>query len=290
MGYDAARDFAEKLSAVREGWPGLLPYHACKWNYADHSWPTLDIIYRYPTMSDNGLVPRTLRSILPHEGDPEEDPHPNQPLNVRLRLARQVAGAVFSVHATALVHKNIRPETILLFRDSYQTPYEEVRIGDAFLVGFDKSRGTKGETVGTNFLDAWDVRMYHPPTRDGIAPTKYAMLHDIYALGVVLLQIGLWRSFVGSLDTVDEYDEDDELIRTVTFRKPLYPFDEIPASQEETHQRLMSCAFDALSYSMGPAFRDIVVSCLTCMDRQDAAVVGARYIEDVLDRLDDVRI
>lgn len=273
---------------MREGWPGLLPYLACKWNYADHSWPTLDIIYRYPPSSDQGLIPQTLRSVLPHEGDPEEDIHPNQPLNVRLRLARQIASAVFSVHATALVHKNIRPETILLFGDSCQTPYADDRLGDAFLVGFGKSRDTKGETVGTNFLDAWDVRMYHPPARNGIAPTKYATLHDIYALGVVLLQIGLWRSFVGSLDTVDEYD-DDGFIRTVTFRKPLYPFDEIPVSQEETHQRLMSCAFDALAYSMGSAFRDIVVSCLTCMDRQDA-VVGARYIEDVLDRLDDVRI
>jgi hypothetical protein len=44
---------------------------------------------------------------------------------------------------------------------------------------------------------AWDRNVYRHPLRQGDRPAEaYRMQHDIYSLGVCLLEIGLWESFV----------------------------------------------------------------------------------------------
>ena len=57
-------------------------------------------------------------------------------------------------------------------------------------------REAKGKTSRKGD-DDWEKNLYRHPQRQGILlHADYEMRHDIYSLGVCLLEIGLWKSFV----------------------------------------------------------------------------------------------
>ncbi|KAF8982761.1 hypothetical protein BDQ17DRAFT_1378503, partial [Cyathus striatus] len=69
-------------------------------------------------------------------------------------------------------------------------------LGTAYLMGFDFAR-KEDEASSRTGDDEWNKNLYRHPERYGIHPeANFNMLHDIYNLGVVLLEIALWRSFV----------------------------------------------------------------------------------------------
>jgi len=70
------------------------------------SLPTFSFVFDIPPNLNN---PRTLRSIL-QEAAPF-------PLNERLDLARRLTHSILYIHSARFIHKNIRPETILVFEN-----------------------------------------------------------------------------------------------------------------------------------------------------------------------------
>jgi hypothetical protein len=69
------------------------------------------------------------------------------PLNSRFDLAKQLTNSVMFVHGSQFVHKNIRPETIIVFADEDHGGEREM--GRSFLVGFEKFRPAEGMTYRT---------------------------------------------------------------------------------------------------------------------------------------------
>ncbi|KAK3505254.1 hypothetical protein B0T13DRAFT_485892 [Neurospora crassa] len=85
---------------------------------------------------------------------------------------------------------NVRPESILCFENNGASR------SNAFLVSFDAFRAAGGSTMMSGDI-SWERNVYRHPSRQGCDPAvKYRMQHDIYSLGVCLLEIGLWESFV----------------------------------------------------------------------------------------------
>ncbi len=128
-------------------------------------------------------APESLRALLLSRSQ-------EHPLNDRFEVAKQLANSVMSVHNAQFVHKNISPETVLLLKNDSST------LGTLFLVGFEKFRLADGRTyhIGDSL---WQQNLYRHPTRQGRRPIEdYRMQHDIYSLGVCLLEIGLWSSLV----------------------------------------------------------------------------------------------
>jgi hypothetical protein len=62
------------------------------------------------------------------------------PLDERLELAKKLTSSVLFVHTVQFVHKNIRPETIIVFQDEHSS------IGTPFLAGFEQFRLEEGHT------------------------------------------------------------------------------------------------------------------------------------------------
>jgi hypothetical protein len=111
------------------------------------------------------------------------------------------------------------------------------------------------------------------------------MQHDIYSLGVCLLEIGLWSSFV-------EYTPNQSTARPQTYDLCAENPNEF-SHPEIVKSRLLSLATKELPGKMGTMYARIVESCLTCLDlgnedfsdepelQEDGVAVAVRYIEKV---------
>lgn len=109
---------------------------------------------------------------------------PRPSLTTRLQIARAVATSIWYLHASNWLHQGLRSENVVF---PFKPP------APPCLTGFDYSRPTKvTERSDNRYHDLYR----HPLTqfefpregRDG-----FKKLYDIYSLGVVLYEIGMWK-------------------------------------------------------------------------------------------------
>lgn len=149
------------------------------------------------------------------------------------------------------------------------------------------------------------------------------MQHDIYSLGVVLLELGLWQSFI-TFPTPPPSPSDPSPSPTPT-PAPILADITPPITQVKDPRKraaaikaaLTKLADDQLPARMGRKYCDIVLLCLQCLDGspsplldtastvtatvdavddfddvydEDGIVVGVRYIERILLRMQEISI
>ena len=268
------RDLARVLSTSDPSTSGLLNCRGVIKTAAQLS-SNIFVSFDFVFMVPPGLhTPTLLRDLLilrvPH------------PLDERFSLAKSLARSIMFVHTSGFVHKNIRPDTIVVFKSG------TLSLGNPYLIGFERFRPVAS---GTNRQgDAlWEKNLYRHPRRQGVCPEDYyKMQHDIYSLGICLLEIGLWTSFV--IPDGFGFQTGPEL----AISEALSMKDEVKGAFTIKRQ-LTDIAQSSLPVSMGTRYADLVVSCLTCLDPnetnrfgsqadlqdEDGIIVGIRYIEKV---------
>ena len=250
-----------------------------------------ELLYEFPMGLSN---PRSLRNLLLDPMNAIKGSRHS--ISDRFELARQLARAILFVHVTKNVHKSVRPETVLLFEpdgssEKARYPYT---IGRAYIVGFEKMR--RDGPYSTRKSDGeWEKDIYRHPDRQGLDPARsYSMRHDIYSLGVVLLEIAMWKSFLEWNDK-QGYRINDHVIRIFNvegkkrLKQPL-----------EIQSALMKLSRQQVPLSMGTKFAGIVEQCLDCLngsfatcgdvENEDEMDVGIRYIEIILEKLETLSI
>ncbi|KAG5794073.1 hypothetical protein H9Q69_006860 [Fusarium xylarioides] len=124
------------------------------------------------------------------------------PLNRRMRLAEIICEAILHLHSIGWYHKNIKSENIILFEitesDRSNSSADDWDFENPFLIGFDCSRPADAETRNTVDF-APQNNIYRHPERWGRS-ARFEKHHDIYALGILLLEIGSWLK-IPTLDT-----------------------------------------------------------------------------------------
>lgn len=115
-------------------------------------------------------------------------------LGERFRLALALAETLFNFHSVDWLHKSIRSDNIFLFRRMKSFDFSE-----PYLFGFEFSRA-EGDQSTTDNDDNLINNLYRHPRRQGLPDARFSVLHDIYALGVVLLEVGVWRPLSGFED------------------------------------------------------------------------------------------
>ena len=231
---------------------------------------SFDFIFNIPR--ELSSEPRSLRDYLSSNLD--------HTLTDRFRLAKQLAKSISYVHTLGFVHKNVRPETVLWFPTN--DPGSDLFV----LVGFEKMRMADGRTLRSGD-STWEKNIYRHPHRQGLIPEEiYTMQHDMYSLGVCLLEIGLRESFLSYQDGATSPQPTAVLGSTLDspeFKQP-------PLMKEY----LVTIARRELPKGMGERYTMVVVNCLTCLDQEnidfgdqsefedaDGVLVGVKYIEKV---------
>jgi serine/threonine protein kinase len=120
-----------------------------------------------------------------------ESPIPD--ITERLRLCHAMSIAVASVHLLELVHKAIKTRTILM---STHTGAQATGC-DMYLQDWSHIRELRGATPRCGTKDDWLQLIYQHPERQGeMVEEAYGPQHDIYSLGVCMLEVLLWTPFV----------------------------------------------------------------------------------------------
>jgi serine/threonine-protein kinase len=138
------------------------------------------------------------------------------PLAIRLEIVAQVADALSAAHSVGVLHKDIRPESILISVDSKGCPrtclasfgvgqiteWERLAASKITVMGFLPEPSADGEEIEAGLYLA-------PELLEGKTPTMQA---DIYGLGVVLYQL-VTCDLNRALAPGWQRDVDDEMLR-----------------------------------------------------------------------------
>ncbi|KAF9776677.1 hypothetical protein IL306_005119, partial [Fusarium sp. DS 682] len=196
------------------------------------------LVYLLPSASGANSQPTTLANILDanHKGG-------RPSLTARIRLAHKLTLCLQRLHTYSWVHKSLRPENVLLFPPENTLSEIQNAFEDPRIVGFEYSR--QDSDFSDQFGESEIKRnIYRHPTRWGQPTNRFERIHDMYALGVILLEIGLWSR-------ADQLDN-GVLVTSDMSRNPV-----------AVQNKLLKHAHVRLGFYAGDTFRDTVVGCLT---------------------------
>jgi hypothetical protein len=215
-------------------------------------------LYKLPASeSDDGASLTTLHAFINAIDSANKRPLKKPSLNDRFSMAHSLALTVSNVHASAWVHKNIWSRGILLFLETssgvstaglyeqrLSTPSPGNRIV-SYLSDWGYARSVK---QGTDMRSDFEVEpnLYRHPNRQGKPTHQFSRLHDIYALGVVLLEIGLWVTLSRLMEAkIREAENSGRL-----------------PNRKKVAEDLMTLAAQRLPMEMGVGYTKAVMACL----------------------------
>jgi serine/threonine protein kinase len=203
---------------------------SCAGIYHDIGRRKIGLVYRYPQMSSATLPPgrrprvRDLAQILHEHSDPVDyTQNIFVSLDDRLRLAHDLALAVFEFHKMNWWHKNISSYNILFFGEKTSTlpmdgavdspfrPFQKVNLGPPSLIGFSQSRPSDAKYTNPIHSAGELLFAYWHPDYAGADSVNvgnnskyqnYQAEYDYYGLGLVLLEVGLWIPLSRMVDTI----------------------------------------------------------------------------------------
>lgn len=185
-------------------------------------------------------VQTTPMSLL-HSLDQDRDKRSRkrQPaLGVKFKLAFAVADFLEHFHMVGWLHESLNSGNILFFPPSDQEEGDTLpeNIWESpYFVGLHRSRpdGSLWQTAGPDSTSDFQDPQY-------VSTGRYRIEYDYYSLGVILLEIGLWRS-IGSLLNDRKYTG---------------------LGGQAIQQKLIDWSQTQLGPRMGTVYKDLVVQCL----------------------------
>ncbi|KAH7344359.1 hypothetical protein BKA66DRAFT_579435 [Pyrenochaeta sp. MPI-SDFR-AT-0127] len=147
-------------------------------------------IFRLPPNFDESKSPVSLNVFW---SESSERSISKVALGQRFDIARAVATSLLYLHACGILHKAFHSGNILFFqRKSEKMP----DLSSPFLLGYDYARphGVPFKSEVNDPLQIQGEQIYAHPDYDPSAKRRYLKAFDLYGLGVLLLEIAIWRS------------------------------------------------------------------------------------------------
>ena len=112
-------------------------------------------------------------------------------LDTRLSWALRLAETVLQLHTAGWVHKSISPAHILFLKRQGQTESESRQFAGPYLSGFGYAREISPSAFSEEQQDMDEANAYRHVLARG---SPFRLQFDVYALGIVLIELGLWLS------------------------------------------------------------------------------------------------
>ncbi|KAH7395934.1 prion-inhibition and propagation-domain-containing protein [Cadophora sp. MPI-SDFR-AT-0126] len=209
-------------------------------------------VFDLPEGVNTSKSPRSLLSLLyDHEVGEEEREDLDKPsLEERFALGKALCKCIYYLHVSELVHKSIRSDNILFFQGEGDRS-DKLRLDEPYVTGFDHSRpdGPDDPTM-TKTTSSPDERRYRHPEFQTSTSRRSTKIHDLYSLGLVLLEIAHWAN----LKSLVEGRTGEEM---VSFIKDI------------------NGPLGELDHLMGSRYRELVERCIRSRFRVDVGVRGA---------------
>jgi hypothetical protein len=193
------------------------------------------LLYDFPKAHEVGVpgqIPITLHELLT-----EQDPSNFPSLEIRLKLALDLAESLAAFHDVNWYHKDLTSYSVLFFPSQTATT---ARASQPYLIGFQHSRNASDDFTEGPLQDRNHHR-YHDPkyiSMENRQFTGFRPQFDYYSLGILLVEIGFWAT----IDTImNEHANEDNYAFSTTIIKQKLPI---------------------LSFSMGSKYVNIVEQCL----------------------------
>lgn len=258
--HDRIRNVARLLSM--KGKPAQMRTLDCLGviSVGDDRQTTHQILYRLP--SPNFF---TLTAILLTQRKA-----PTMPLGKRFACAKVLSRAVLWVQLAGWLHKSIRSNNVIFCADDET----QVNLAEPYLCGFEYSRHIAAPLdteplagdAGNNLYRHPDVQGLPEDSR-GTQRPEFESAHDIYALGMVLLELGSHRSLRG---LKEKYE------KNTGQRWAARPFRDWIVAEE----------LGALVPRMGEIYTDAVRVCLVGLRRDDGRSFQETFFAKVVKKLD----
>lgn len=274
------RELATKLQFADPNTMGVL---GCRGYSQDPLHNRFILQFPYP---DGKANPRSLQNLLMA---PENRSGLKHSISDRVNLAKKIASAVLYIHSCGFVHKNIRADNIIVFEPvsksaaaSTASTFPE-SIGEPYLVGYDGVRKADARSSMIGEED-WERKVYLDPQRHRMQDgDEFTMRHDIYSLGVVLLEVACWSSFTNRTE-IGKYiwTQDGNLL-----------------APNRLHGKFEELARRRIPPTLGNKYLDVVISCLTGLkeeedkrglEDEDEIVMGTAYITQIMSKLEGISL
>ncbi|KAI8718880.1 hypothetical protein NCS52_00668000 [Fusarium sp. LHS14.1] len=191
-------------------------------------------------------------------------------LDDRVRLAHTLAVALWSLHSLDWLHKSLCSANILFFPSAFSTSAHSPTAAAAlvpdiqrpYLTGFDASRPDFDQALSVAPRNPSIATLHrHPASLRGFPHCKPM---DIYSLGLVLLEIGLWKILQA-------------------YHKPHY-------SADRWRDKVVRAVLvPGLGSKVGRRYRDVVEKCLS-VNEEMTSTEAAKVLEEVVTALEGIRV
>lgn len=189
-------------------------------------------------------------------------------LGQRFAIAHNIGYTLIEWFLIDWVHKSINSKNILFFRQESQG----LDFDSPYLCGFEYARPALDGTIYSDYGGSKGVHwnIYRHPDRQGLPTEGFRKIHDIYAFGVLLLELGLWKLAPELLDP------------------------KAKATPRVIHKTLVRNAREKLGHFMGQKYQDAVLLCLESslaveLDDQRGSRLIAAFKEKVVAILEEGR-
>ena len=170
--------------------------------YTGHN--EIELVYELPPAADPLASPVSLHDLLSLDKYRSEEP---PDLNVRFQLVNSLANALHEMHCTGWLHRNISSNNIFFLKTRHGSGFESLDLEKPYVAGFHAARSFDSRYTGAPPGEEYEGLIYiHPgyllhrnwyegPRHfDASDRLFYMPRHDYYSMGLVFLEIGMWRS------------------------------------------------------------------------------------------------
>lgn len=191
---------------------------------------SFSLVFRFPQDAAKDADPISLQRLLPrgpngwsqrHQMHNKSSPsHIVKPsLLTRYCMAQSLCQSLALLQACGVLHKGIAPANILFFKNQVGANIDSIDrdLARPFIAGFTWARihgsaYVSDKLPSKDFASTSGLLQAHPAYAFN-ADQRYLKVFDLYSLGLVLLQIGLWRSLEDIAD--DMFPSPKSIINTV---------------------------------------------------------------------------